>query len=439
MKLATILSIGISLVLAVGLLAIGFSAFRSRASETISNESIPMVTVDVIVAEKTQKWESKAQFTGVVKAKNRSQLSFERLGRVEEILVEQGDRIEAGQSLAFLNQDQINAQIRKLKADRLAAEAQLDEMIAGPRTEVIEAAQASVVELDSQLELAQQVHKRRQRLLAIGGVSQEEAEQAANAIEKLLAARTVAQKTLDDLKLGTRKEKIAMQKASIEGLDELILASKIELRNGELKAPYSGFIVERNVHPGVVVQPGHPVFVISSSHDLEAQFGIPPSLVTSMVVGQELDLKVRGGKLTARLKSINPQIDDETRTMKVIVAINPSSGNEVFPGDLVELDVTRVQPVEGFWLPLTSVSQGARGLWECMTVDNLGEDGQGTIAIKHLEILHVESDRALVRGTLSDNELVVATATSRLVRGQPVRVSSHDRLSTTSASQLGTQ
>ena len=137
-----------------------------------------VISVEVETLQKATKWETRSTYSGIVKAKRKSELSFERPGRVDEIAVEQGDRVKAGQILARLNTEQLEAQIRKLQADRRAAEALLSELKAGPRTETIDAAKARVREQESQLELAVVNEGRRKRLLEQRLVAREEYDQA---------------------------------------------------------------------------------------------------------------------------------------------------------------------------------------------------------------------------------------------------------------------
>ncbi|MFO1064320.1 MAG: biotin/lipoyl-binding protein [Pirellulales bacterium] len=118
-----------------------------QSSDAVS-DSPSLMTVEVRRAQKIDVWESKARCSGMVRAKRKSDLGFERSGRVERVLVEQGERVDKDAVLATLNAELPQAQLRKLKADLQAAEAVLAEMIAGPRKEVIEAARAGVQQLD---------------------------------------------------------------------------------------------------------------------------------------------------------------------------------------------------------------------------------------------------------------------------------------------------
>ncbi len=142
------------------------------------------VAVEVETVKPAKVWETKSSFAGIVKAKRKSQLSFERSGRVDQIDVEEGLRVQAGQVLARLNTEQLEAQVRKLEADKRAAEALLAELKAGPRQETIDAARADVREQEVQLDLAIVSRRRRENLLKDRLVAREEYDQAQTAVER---------------------------------------------------------------------------------------------------------------------------------------------------------------------------------------------------------------------------------------------------------------
>jgi RND family efflux transporter MFP subunit len=251
--------------------------------------------------------------------------------------------------------------------------------------------------------------------------SREDFEQAQSTVARLEAGRTNAQKTLEDLALGTRSEKIQAQESIIASLHESTLASQVDLKHSEIRSPYDGIIIERLLHEGSVTSPGITVFVISEAAHLEAHFGVPPQMIASLQVGQQLNLFVRGVQVEARLKSIVPQVDDETRTLKVIASISHSNEVRVLAGDGAKIVLTRPQNVEGIWLRTACILQGQRGLWECFVAEKVPDSDTRIISRRSIEILHTEGDRVLVRGAIHDGDWVVSSAVNRVVVGQVVQ------------------
>ena len=415
-----------SLKLSLGLLtavAVGFGAsvaYPKKNNPVAAPIVAAPISVEMEQAKWVDSWDALTHVSGMVKAKRKSDLSFERIGRIDRILVDKGDRVVEGQVLASLNTDLIEAQVRKLEAEKQAALAVLKEMKAGPRAEVLDAARATVRDFDAQLDLAKKNLERRRPLANTEALSKEDFEQAQSTVARMEAARTNAQKNLEDLQLGTRAEKILSQEATIASIQESIASAQVELQHSAIRSPYGGSVIERLVHEGAVATPGVTAFVISEVTQLEAHFGIPPQMIGSLSVGQQLDLIVRGNSIAATLKSIVPQVDDETRTLQVVAAVAQPDLSRVMAGDIAKLELTRPQKMEGIWLRTASVMQGQRGLWECFVVEKEPDSDTGIVKRRSIEILHTEGDRVLVRGAIHDGDWIVSSAVNRVVAGQKV-------------------
>ncbi len=105
--------------------------------------------------------------------------------------------------------------------------------------------------------------------------------------------------------------------------------------------------------------------------------------------------------------------------MQVICTLKPTK-QEVLPGEIARVELTRSTSADGFWLKTSSVLRGNRGLWDCFVAEP-NKDGTATIRRRAIEIQHTDGDKVLVRGALSEGELVVSSAASRVVVGQKVR------------------
>ena len=403
------------------LLAIAFICAIWQGEMARAADGAGVISVEVETLQKATKWETRSTYSGIVKAKRKSDLSFERPGRVDEIQVEQGDRVKAGQVLARLNTEQVEAQIRKLEADKRAADALLLELKAGPRAETIDAARARVREQESQLELAVVNEGRRKRLLEQRLVAREEFDQAHAAVERWEAEREIAQKQLEDLELGTRVEKIASQAAVIESMQAAIAAARVDLEHSLIKSPYDGSIIARGIDEGYVVSSGQPVLTISEDAVLQVHVGVPPNVAQSLTSGDLMRVIVREQQLPARLKSVIAQVDENTRSQEVIAQLTLTPENKVVPGDIARLEVARSIPVEGYWLDTTAVLQAQRGLWECFVIEPDKSGDLGVAVRRAVEVLQTEGNRVLVRGAVREGERAVVSAVHRLSIGQKVR------------------
>jgi HlyD family secretion protein len=178
---------------------------------------------------------------GSVRARTEIALSFEAAGRVDQILVQAGEQVSQGQSLARLDTADLELQLRSTEAALASAEAQMAQLEAGPRPEELRIAQGQVEVAQAALD---QATAQRDQLLSDApeaeiaaaratvssarasynrvraGPSAEELAQAQAALESAQAAVRQAQASYDRIKgradAGMLPETLALENATIE-------------------------------------------------------------------------------------------------------------------------------------------------------------------------------------------------------------------------------
>jgi hypothetical protein len=121
------------------------------------------------------------------------------------------------------------------------------------------------------------------------------------------------------------------------------------------------------------------------------------------------------------VRELLPVTDRGTRTVEAVVELGARLDG-IRDGDLATVRVERAVGAAGFWLPWSALTESTRGLWACFVVEE-GEGGGLVVARRQLEVLHAESGRAYVTGTLSAGDRVVRGGLHRIVAGDAVRVS----------------
>ena len=257
-------------------------------------------------------------------------------------------------------------------------QSQLDELIAGTRSEQIEAQKARVAQVQSQL---------------------------------------------DELIAGTRIEQIEAQKAEVKRFEAQISEIDVVLRKGVLYAPFSGTVSVRHLDEGVVVNAGQSVVRLVEGGERKVRVGVPPSQVGRLRVGRLEEVRVGERRYSAEVLSILPEVDSMTRTQGVILALPQA----IAPGSVVRLKLNRIENMEGYWLPTSALVWGERGLLACFALVSPQKSdldlplGTYQTEKRMVEVLHTEGDRSLVRGVLQSGDLVVTTGTNQLAPGQLVK------------------
>jgi hypothetical protein len=126
-------------------------------------------------------------------------------------------------------------------------------------------------------------------------------------------------------------------------------------------------------------------------------------------------------EIRGHVSALLPTRDRRGRAVDVIVELDAELDG-LRRGDLARLALTRPVESRGFWVPMQSLTEGTRGLWSLYTFGEPGADGTGPRLLQtQVEVLHVEDDRAYVRGALHENQRFVARGLQRVAPGMAVR------------------
>lgn len=376
------------------------------------------------------------RYAGLLISRKASDLSFERGGRVIAIHVEEGSVVEQGELLAELDQDDLDAAEHRTKSELAAAQAVLDELVAGPREETIRAAAAKVEELTARVKLAEIDADRQRQLAPKGATSRSELDSAEFGLQATQNSLLAAQASLDELNEGTRKEQIAAKKAKCEAIEASLREIEAQRRDSKIVAPFAGTIGARQIDEGVVVSSGSTVLSLVSDA-VEAQVGLPPATAGSLKQNEKVTVWLRDQQRDAWVDRSEPIVRRETRTRVVFLRFHPDSkspagkdGHDLFTelagqgwvaGEVVEMQ-TRLgsEPTlpTQFWLPRSALVRGARGLWSVLVIP--GKASSGVCERRALEILKTDGELALVQGMLDANERVISDGLHRVTAGMNV-------------------
>ncbi|MEE4172911.1 MAG: efflux RND transporter periplasmic adaptor subunit [Xanthomonadales bacterium] len=320
--------------------------------------------VSVVEVVRQDGYDIAREFAGEVVAPQSPSVAFELPGRVSELLVDEGDRVIAGQELARLDLELLQAEERELAA----------------RTGEIEA----------DLGLARRNLARIERLEAQSLASEREKDELASRVRALESGLARNQAALD--------------------------ANRIRQEQSVLLAPFNARIRERLVDEGGVVSAGAPVFRLAQLDQREVRAGLPQAVASTFAIGDPATLRSGNERATGRVVALGAEIDQGTRSQIVRVAIDRAWS----PGELAYLEASERVASEGAWLPDSAVTGGLRGTWLVYVARPTG-DGQSVLETRTVTIEHATEGRLFVSGALEDGELVVSGGLHRVAPGQIVR------------------
>lgn len=356
----------------------------ASAEPVMASRVLPVVTVPV---EMEDAYTVEEHFVGRVEAARVSDLGFELPGTLASMALEEGEQVEAGQTLGCL--------------DTARLEAKRDE------------AEAGLSQVESALELAASTFKRTESAAASRAVSRQQADEAS--------------------------ERLNHAKAAVRRLRSQLEAIDVDLEKSVLKAPYAGTISVRHADEGTIVAAGQPVYRLLETGRLEIRAGLSARAAAEVRPGDVFSIEAQHGQGTGELVSAKvlrllPQRNQRTRTVDAILGVDQDVTNclegmaPLRDGDLVEVPVAREISEPGVWLPRSAMTESARGLWAAYALVPLAEAESETgdvwqLERRQLELVDESADRVYVRGALHSGEQIVAAGLHRLAPGQRVRPS----------------
>ncbi|WP_417377837.1 efflux RND transporter periplasmic adaptor subunit [Gimesia sp.] len=410
-----------ALLLAVLLALFWLNPHSAFSTEVSVNKSKPSgVPVDVVELKPVDSFARKRNYTGKVTAARVSELAFERSGKLIEIVVDEGDTVQAGMVLARLNTRHLQVIRLKLQAERAAAQAKLDELVAGPRPQTVAVAEAEVRQLNARLKNLQADLDRNQKLLKRNAITSSDYEASQYDVEQQQAQLDAARSRLSELQEGTRKEQVAAQKAVVANLDAALEDNQVDLDDTVLKAPFGGRVSKRYADEGTVISPNAPLFRLVEDQKLEAHIGVPVDMAVHLKHGSQQEVRLNGNNYQSTLKAILPELDPVTRTQEIVLSLSEQAAKQLVPGQVIRIEISEPVEMQGFWLPLSSLARGERGLWSAYAVIAGKEPGEKVLEKRQLEVLHTEDNRVLVRGTLKTGDQIVADGIHKLTGNQRV-------------------
>ena len=350
-------------------------------SEVVADETQPasqylQASSEYLTQQDSYQVENK--FVGKVIAKQDANLGFEFAGIIKTLHVIEGQQVVKGQLLAELNTQLLLIERNQLEAQLQQAEAEFD---------LIE---ANLSRLNS---------------LSKRGFTSEQ--------------------NIDEL--SSQKRVIAANiRSTLSGLE----ASQYRIDKSKLLAPFDGIVSSRQIAQGEVIAAGSTAFRLLQTGASEVTIGVPASFITQLQ-GKEHQLEIAGVNYAANLLSVGNEVDTVTRTISLRFALADNS--PVYNGQLAYLALSQVYQQPGYWVPLSAITDGVRGMWNIYTLEqdvrqqDRDDHSAAIPALFQLKsttvtVLHATETAAYVQGDLKDNQAYVNVGIHRFVPGQRVTV-----------------
>jgi len=359
--------------LVLGLL---LAATSAAAAQPEGGPPPASVTLDPARTEAIEQWR---EVTGELRVVRRSIVASRQDGQVVEMLVDDGEAVEAGAVLARLDRTLASLAVAQEEA-RVAAQ------------------QGVVARLASELEKSRRDWTRYEGLGANGSVSGQE---------------------LDDIQTATALSEASSAEAAgdLASARAALAAAQERLAQMTIVAPFAGRVVRKQTEVGQWLQAGDPVAEVVALDQIEARLNVPESIAAGLKEGEStVRVRVRalGAEATGVVGFVLPEADAMSRLFPVRVVLDNADGR-MRPGmSIVGLIGS------GLIAPSLTVAKDA------ILRDDAGEflyfDAGGRAAVARVRTLFASGDRVAIAGGLPPGANVVVSGNERLFPGQPLAI-----------------
>ena len=281
------------------------------------------------------------------------QVAAEVGGRLVELRVAEGDRVERGDVIARLDTRNAELQIAGANAERAAADAELRLLQAGARAEDIRQAEAQVQAAETEtggaaaeLKAAETDLERFESLLRANAGSQKQRDDAKAradvARERVRGARErtrAAREGLARLRAGARPQEIAAARARVAAVDAQLAVLEKSVNDAEVVSPVTGIVTTKLADQGELITARTPLVVVTDLDHAWANLFVPEPMVPRLKIGQPATVFTDaggpglGGKVTfispkAEFTPRNVQTADERSKLvyRIKVSVDNSQG-----------------------------------------------------------------------------------------------------------------
>jgi HlyD family secretion protein len=210
-------------------------------------------------------------------------------GNLAQVLVDEGDRVTAGQVIAILDNVDFQARVKSAEAELSLRAAELRRVLNGARAQERQEAAASLAEAEAVLHNAETEQKRRSNLLADGVVSRSEADDADRAKRVAGARADAARQRFDLITADAREEDRSRARSEVSLAKARLEEARAQLEKTFIQAPINGIILRRHRKAGEAVstQFESPIVTMADDHVRRVRVDVDEADVAGVAVGQQ--------------------------------------------------------------------------------------------------------------------------------------------------------
>lgn len=386
------------------LLVLGFVSCSKTSGKAVDNASPRPVSVRVLPVEQKQVRRN-IESVGSLFPFDEVTVSSEVEGRVEQVLVDVGDHVSAGQTIVKVVPTELQLTLDQQRASLQQARARLGLSEKGEDLKDPKSA-AEVKKAAADLADAEQKYLRAKTLFEQGLLPKQSFDEAESRHNAARAAYDLSVQTVENLRAQLAQSRAATALAQKKVGDSII------------RAPFAGQIKERSVTQGQYLKVQTPVMVIVNVDPMRVRLRVPEKMAAWVKTGQEVTVSVEaypGRSFAGKITRINPSVDQQTRAFEVEALID-NRETLLKPGFFVKATIPSNFVVDALFVPQDALLY-VYGVYKVFVID------ANTLKEREVKIGERTGDEVeIVEGLAQGERIAIATKGQEMKEGAVVEI-----------------
>jgi RND family efflux transporter MFP subunit len=208
--------------------------------------------------------------------------------------------------------------------------------------------------------------------------------------------------------------------AAVDNAQAVLRQAELVLGDADLKAPFSGYILSRNIDLGSLVSPSTTAFTIADIGQVKVTFGAPDYVLNRVRLGQELTIQTENdaAPVKGRVTSISPSADTRNRIFAIEVTVNNRDGH-LRPGMIASIALGEA-PRSSISIPLSAIVPFPLEPDHFAVMVAQDRDGRLVANLRKVQLGTTHDDSVAVEG-VQPGERVVSVGAQLLKDGDPIQ------------------
>jgi RND family efflux transporter, MFP subunit len=377
---------------------IGAIVVKNNLSASKKASAPAAVTKILVEAQKVKGVEknSSDEYKATLEASEQGIINSKISARIISISVENGQYVNAGDTIATLDDQDIRNNIKASESQLKVTQQQLA------------SAQVSIKKLKTSLDDASRNYDRQKNIYDKGGISKADFEAA----EKTLS-NAQADYEAGNVSIQTAEANIEAQRVSLSNLQD-------NLNNTVIKAPISGVISEKTMNIGQMASAGTALAKVNNIASLYATIQIPQDKINNVKIGQPALVTFEGSDkaYNGTLQNIDLSADTTARVFNCKIKVD-NNENMLHPGVFAKVELISDQKTKVISVPINALV-GTEGDYSVFVNDG------GAAKKQKVTIGDTDENNVQITSGIKDGDQVICTNTSTLQEGNEIEINSSE-------------